>query len=554
MKKNDELSFFNEFLKKENPDDLGSKSRKTVVTYTRVSSKEQADSNSSLERQTKEVEKFAEEKGYIITASYGQTYESAKGDLSRKEFKKLLDDLKKTKVKPFAIVVNFINRFSRTGGQAISILTELLNQNVHVIESSSGKDTTTTEGYMYILQKLVDAKKENNTRLETTIPGMRLYLEKGYWLGKVPFGYDQYGPRVKDREKLFECQKITINKQGKVLKKAFYWKIYDKFSNSLIIEKMKQEGVKISKQKLSQIWHKPFYCGICTNKMLKKAVPGNWEAMISIQEFKLLQSMLNKFEPGIKINLNLEKKPLTGTLRCGVCQRPLTGYEIKKKGLWYYKCECCKGVSMNANTTVRSKNSGAHDLFTELLNSYKLNEQMLPLIELQIKKLYGYYNHEMIERQTKANITLNDWQRKSNALEGRFAIGTTNEAQYAIGKAMLEKEMEELQVILNNLPDQVSNLEELVRSSVENLQNLANLWHFAGIEGKQRIQKMLFPNGILYSKEKHLYLTKRTNSFLFITKSESDRCEEKKSGTFHQSDEKSHLVAGAGLEPATFGL
>ena len=61
------------------------KRKNTCVIYTRVSTKEQADNNKSLDIQRKACEQFAKKNNYLIMAYFGGTYESAKTD-ERKEF------------------------------------------------------------------------------------------------------------------------------------------------------------------------------------------------------------------------------------------------------------------------------------------------------------------------------------------------------------------------------------------------------------------------------------------------------------------------------------
>jgi predicted site-specific integrase-resolvase len=67
----------------------------TCVIYTRVSSKEQADTNMSLDTQRKYCERFAQKNGYTIIGYFGDTYESAKTD-ERREFNKILALVKKS--------------------------------------------------------------------------------------------------------------------------------------------------------------------------------------------------------------------------------------------------------------------------------------------------------------------------------------------------------------------------------------------------------------------------------------------------------------------------
>lgn len=65
------------------------KASKKCFIYTRVSSKDQFDSNTSLTTQKEACEKYAGRKGYCIGGHFGNTYESAKTD-DRKEFRRML--------------------------------------------------------------------------------------------------------------------------------------------------------------------------------------------------------------------------------------------------------------------------------------------------------------------------------------------------------------------------------------------------------------------------------------------------------------------------------
>jgi hypothetical protein len=79
---------------------------------------------------------------------------------------------------------------------------------VNIIEVSTGKNTITEVGKMEIFDALIQAKKENINKLASTVPGMIRFLEGGGWLGTVPRGYSQTGPRAKTKEKFSEKQVI----------------------------------------------------------------------------------------------------------------------------------------------------------------------------------------------------------------------------------------------------------------------------------------------------------------------------------------------------------
>ena len=99
-----------------------------AIIYTRVSTKEQADTNTSLETQKKYCENYAKSNGYKVAGYFGGTYESAKSD-ERKEFKRMLKYVRQSGTVGYIIVYSY-DRFSRTGSSAAQISQELNDQGI----------------------------------------------------------------------------------------------------------------------------------------------------------------------------------------------------------------------------------------------------------------------------------------------------------------------------------------------------------------------------------------------------------------------------------------
>ena len=191
--------------------------------------------------------------------------------------KRLIDEVRKSKRRPFAIAIKFISRFSRTGDNAIGIVQELVDKmGVHIVETSTGLTTENEFDRLEVYRKLLEAKKENLDRLEKTLPGMKLLLEAGNWLGKAPRGYTLRGKKVNDYSKMQEYQEITINKEGELLKQAWQWKLMGE-RDYVIKQKLENLGLKIPKQSISSIWRNPFYCGVIVHALLDEPQHGNWQ-------------------------------------------------------------------------------------------------------------------------------------------------------------------------------------------------------------------------------------------------------------------------------------
>ena len=179
-----------DYFKKFNPKkEVGVQVNFEVWSYTRVSSKEQFEQNSSVERQKEANRKYAQDGGLRIVEEFGGTYESAKSDFTRKEFTRLIEKVKRSRRKPYAVLVYKMSRFSRSGGGAIGLVSYLVDElKVHLIEVSTGLNTTTERGKAAIWESLFHAFRENLERKEIIIPNMKAFVQAGNRFARAPLG------------------------------------------------------------------------------------------------------------------------------------------------------------------------------------------------------------------------------------------------------------------------------------------------------------------------------------------------------------------------------
>ena len=139
---NKDLEKFRQFAKKSiTPSSEG---KTQTVIYTRVSTKEQAENNASLETQMKYCELYAKKRELNVVEHFGGTYESAKSD-ERKEFQKMLSYVKRHSNIAFIIVYSF-DRFSRTGANGSYITDQLRKRGVMVLSATQEVDSSTSAG------------------------------------------------------------------------------------------------------------------------------------------------------------------------------------------------------------------------------------------------------------------------------------------------------------------------------------------------------------------------------------------------------------------------
>ena len=547
----------NEYFKRFIKTEPVKKKNNNVWIYTRVSSKRQFDDNNSLENQITTAKKLAVKRNYKITNEFGNTYESAKNDFTRKEFVKLINEVKKSQQKPFAIMIYKMSRFSRSGGSAIGLVNDLVkNQGVHLIEVSTELDTTTEEGEIQIHYSLINARKENMERLTYTLPGLKHFIKSGNWLGRAPRGYDHYGPKVKDPKFVQGCQELKINDDGKLLKMAWDWKLQN-IQDFQIRQKLSIRGLRINKQTLSAMWRNPFYCGINKNTFLEgEVVEGNWKGLVSKDSFKIINDRFDaKPKKEYKPYTAQIDRPLQNQLYCGCCGSKMTGYKAKGK-YDYYKClnTSCKTKDLSANSSKKSIKEGIHNLFQNLLTNFKLKEVLEDVFKEQMKLTINGQSSKVYNDQTILKKRLKDLKSKKETLDSRFAFGEIDNELYNRFIGAVTSELIEIEEKLEDSQIKISNLDKKVSELIEFSKNLSNIWVSGEYETKLSVQKLLFPNGIVINPEDRTYRTSNLNPIFGLIHSFTGGNDDANKRRTSSNTDPSCVVAGTGLEPATFGL
>jgi DNA invertase Pin-like site-specific DNA recombinase len=528
-----------------------------VWVYTRVSSKDQFDKNNSITNQEDAAKKCAKNNSYLIANTFGGTYESAKGDFTRKEFTRLISEVKKSKNKPFAIMIYKMSRFSRSGASAIGLVNELIKKhNVHLIEVSTGKDSTTPRGELEIMESLQYARKENIERLEMTLPGMKAYVRKGNWLGRAPRGYDLKGDRVSNPKFKNPTQEISINHEGEILKKAWQWKLAGELDFE-IIKKLNKRNLTISKQSLSAMWRKPFYCGINTHSLLEgDAIVGNWKPIVTEEDFLQINNVLDgKSNNGYKQSKFPEGRPLQSFALCGICGTKLTGYLAKGK-YDYYKCQnsICTCKDLNATSSQKSLKKGINNLFQEYIERYELSSTLEGVFREQMKITIKHQNKDEEQLNQSLENQIKEIEEKLEQLEDKYLYDGLLKDVYNRHVSKLNMELSSKINEKSKLTLKISNLDKKVNNCVKVAKNVSKYWSSGSIENKHKIQNLLFPNGIVIDPENRQYRTSKVNEiFSLISVISGDNSGKRKDPSLKNGD-GSCLVAGTGLEPVTFGL
>jgi len=344
-------------------------------------------------------------------------------------------------------------------------------------------------------------------------------LRKGYWLWTPPRGYFN----TKKHHRAVDWE-IIINDEGELLRKAFQWRVKNTYSSAEIVRKLNLLGMKINERRLHEIFKNPFYCGILITKMLPGEITlGQHGVIVSQEDFIKINTPESKVVSKTYETMS-EDLPLKKSLCCPECSNLMTGFLVKAKGLYYYKCQKkCKGVSYSATKL--------HQSFKQLLNEYQCDVKELDVL---VPEIMQYKLMEMSKSDANevaaAKSKLSQVRKELNTTEERFATGKIEPSLYNKFSEKFRKEISDLEEKLMNPNLTSSNLQKCIKNGFDLSKNLSKIWTSGDLFDKHKLQHFLFPNGFAYDKQNGRVQTFRTNVFFDLIRSISTALSKIKNG------------------------
>jgi len=470
-----------------------------ALIYPRVSGLEQV-SGYSLENQKKACEDYARKENYVILAYFGCTNESAKND-DRVAFKQMLEFARKSK-KKIIIITYVIDRFSRSGQNAIEILNQLFREGIYLQSASNPKPPGTILGLIQTEKELLEAKHENQKRYLLCHGGIVSKLKDGGWQGRVPYGYYREYPKGGRKREIY-----VDEQKAATVKNVFEWYAFEKLTYAKISLRLQTLGIYFSIQSIGHMLKNQFYAGYISHSLLEgKVVKGKHEPIISEELYSIVNGFLSKNKSGFTHKLENDAVPLKGFCKCGICGYGLTGYDVEKAGkiYSYYKCQKnCLGVTINAPRL--------HEMFLEKLKAYEINPMLRPLIKKQVIATFLQLSEKEFETEKILRKQLTEEKKKLDILQENLGQGVVPidvyqkfEPAYRLKIAQLEEELEKVS-------HDCSNLENQVQKAIDMASNLLNFWKLLDYRWKRQLQDIVFPVGIQYFKQNEAVLNPEVN-------------------------------------------
>ncbi len=507
-----------------------------AVIYTRVSTKEQADNNGSLQTQLAQCLEYAVRRKIEVIEKFGGVFESASTD-GRKEFQRMLAFVKKNKDVSVILVHNY-DRFSRTGPSAMQLTEELRRQGVLLRSVTQELDPLTSSGrLMENFHHLIN-RWDNDTKGERTKRMTREVMLKGYWPYATPLGYLNLKP--KHRACLHE---YVITEEGKLLRQAFQMKAKGTFTNRQIIDHLSKRGLRITEKNFRWVLSNVFYAGFVTGNLVDhQLTKGKHPPLVDMKTFMEANKMMrDETNVGVPKCTKQEELPLKIFAKEEGSNAPFTGYI--KKGNWYYKARQ-KGVGVNVNANI------LNEAFKNFLSQFQYKRQYHDVLKKKILSSLQQSVQDKINDTKKLKKRESELETEIEKLELKYINEAIPKTLYDKWLTKFSEEKAGVQAELQKVNFDSSNLERMVEKGLAIAQNVSGAWVSMRCDEKQRLQSLVFPEGILYSKEKGTVRTNRVNSLFAAIPYLTRVCDKNKKGNSKKNCQNPDKVPGTGIEPA----
>ena len=504
-----------------------------ALIWTRVSSEDQYRNNNSLDTQLEACRRYCAVNNKEVKHEFGGTFESAKvaGEGFLQMVGAALNDYEVD-----TIVVYDYDRFSRNLEEGLAYKGQLNRNGITIVAVNQPVDKNNLLAKHMEAILLIVADIDNAMRRHKCYEGMVACINRGEWYSKPPLGYD--GKKVDKKHQ------ITVNDKGRILKNAWLWIANEpNITQSKIVERLRARGLEITKQRLSACLRNSFYCGRLEHKYLNGGViKGVQEPLISEALFDKVQQILDGNPNGYEQATETPRFPLKSHIFYN--GHMLTGYTAKAKNIDYYKYSGKDGA---VNVSAKE----LHAKYVELLGEFAVPPRLIPILKDVLRRKFE--EKEGVQAVEVDNIQkrIATLKTQIKTVKRRFAVGDIEKDVYDSVEADLRAELVSVERELERASVSLSNLAEYIDDAIAIACNLGAYWDRRDFEVCQKIQNLVFPEGVIWDKENRCYRTQNCNQFFDLTRSISADFKAKEKD---KSCDLSCLVAGGGLEPPASGL
>ena len=502
-----------------------------AVLYLRVSDDRQTE-NTSLGTQEEICRAWCSKNRIDVERVFIDGGESAK-TANRPEFQQMIRHAVSSKGAVTHAVVYKFNRFARSQEDHAVHAALLRKRGVQLVSATEAVDSSSASGRMMEGIISVFNEFENAIRTENSTNGMKARVKSGRWQWVAPTGYlngPKPGPSLVHDEaraplmvKLFELVASGQHSAASAI------------SEVTALGLRSKSGKKITPETLRGLLTNPLFYGQIYAKKWGVLIDGDFKPLIDKRLFDKVQSVRSGRAPvAVPRVRNNRQFPLRGLVRCSDCGLVVTAATSKgklKTPFHYYRCHRSAGHMNERAEKIEAA-------FLQVLAKLQPQPDRMQLTETVFRQVWSMrrdsaasdadiaakhlvklesQKERILAQMTEGRIAGDDFTRLYDGV--RVEIADTQEKLWQAQATELD---------IDTALDYLNYL----------LWNVDTIWQERDLDGKQRLQAALFPNGLIWGSEGFLNTSSHSIYTLLSDPLQTE----------------SDLVGPEGFEPPTKGL
>lgn len=470
------------------------------IIYCRVSSTKQTTEGTGLQSQELRCRRYAEDKGYQVTAVFPDDASGGGDYMNRPGMVALLAFLDAHPDEEFVVIFDDLKRFARDTVFHLQ-LRQALDTRGAKVECLNFKFEDTPEGHFIetILAAQGELERQQNRR--QTVQKMRARVEQGYWLFNPPIGY-RFG-KAPDGGKML----LVDEPNASIVREALEGFASGRFVAAVDVKRFLEshpsvlEGRKgtLRRQFAFDLLRRPLYAGYMTIEKWKLHMqPCKHEPLITLQTWQKIQDRLDGRANQPARPTVHEDFPMRHFVSCSSCEVPMTSSWSKgrSKMYGYYVCQQ-KGCERRGKSIRKERIEGD---FAVLARELTPAPQLISAAKAMFSKIWNARCESLKEQQGTRVDAVATIDGKISKLIDRIMNSTSDRVI-----AAYEKEVDALDAKKLLLTDQASHaleptkpFETAFRAAMQFLAMPWKLWESGEYPQQRLLLKLALPKPIPY--------------------------------------------------------
>ena len=243
-----------------------------------------------------------------------------------------------------------------------------------------------------------------------------------------------------------------------------------------------------------------FYAGIIVNPWNGKEVEGLHKPMITKEEMYQIMLVRSGKAKMTKRQKRGSDFPLRRTITCGPCGRPLTGSVPRGNGGRYYYYHCG-----NKNCSMFGKGIPKLDLekeFLKYLQKITPKDEFLKVFKETFLTLWQERGKKFELEAKQYETQLAEFEAKKKRICEMREDGSYTKEEFLERRQEIENQVAAVKISMAECKIDQFDIESALAYAITFLRDLGRQWFDLRPETRPRFQRLLFPDGIPYTRNK----------------------------------------------------